>query len=248
MRERKSKLKITDTIRNRFIAMAALCAFLAILVGCGNKAATTNGSNTANTSKPSNTNSTTTTAKKAEAPKPKTEIKSEKKPEGGMAKTANKKVPVPSDWVYMYDESKGYGFSLPAGSTGDSSNVEGIDVFVAGTPAPSEIGVFVLAYKDRTLTKEDLLSDAVKFLEGLGETVQAGKLTAESEDYSVAEATTTNAEGKKSKVKILVGTDVTDNYVMILGTDESKFEANKEIIDAIWGSFEMWSGGASGNN
>jgi general stress protein 26 len=42
-------------------------------------------------------------------------------------------------------------------------------------------------------------------------------------------------------MKILVGTDVTDNYVMIVGTDESKFEANKEIIDAIWGSFEMWS-------
>jgi hypothetical protein len=35
---------------------------------------------------------------------------------------------------------------------------------------------------------------------------------------------------------------------MIVGSDESKFEANKEIIDAIWGSFEMWSGGASGNN
>ena len=81
-----------------------------------------------------------------------------------------------------------------------------------------------------------------------GEKIEAGKLTAESEDYSVADATSTSADGKKSKMKIVVGTDVTDNYVMIVGTDESKYDANKAIIDQIWGSFEMWSGGASGNN
>jgi hypothetical protein len=230
----------------KFLAAITLFVFALGMFGCKTEIKTgTNTSNTSNTSKPANTNSTTT--KKAEAPKPKTEIKSEKKPEG-TAKTANKKVAVPSDWVYVYDEQKGYGFSLPAGSKGEFQTVEGIDVFVAGTPAPSEIAVFVLAYKDKTLSKEDLLNDAVKFLEGLGETVQAGKLTAESEDYSLAEATTTNADGGKSKMKILVGTDVTDNYVMIVGTDESKFEANKQIIDEIWGSFEMWSGGASGNS
>jgi hypothetical protein len=230
----------------KFLAAITLFVFALGMFGCKTEIKTgTNTSNTSNTSKPANTNSTTT--KKAEAPKPKTEIKSEKRPEG-TAKTANKKVAVPSDWVYVYDEQKGYGFSLPAGSKGEFQTVEGIDVFVAGTPAPSEIAVFVLAYKDKTLSKEDLLNDAVKFLEGLGETVQAGKLTAESEDYSLAEATTTNADGGKSKMKILVGTDVTDNYVMIVGTDESKFEANKQIIDEIWGSFEMWSGGASGNS
>ena len=241
-----SNFRPAFTAKRSFFTAVTVFALALSLIGCGSKpATTTNSSNTTNTSKPTNTGSTT---KKAEAPKPKTEIKNEKKPENSTAKTASKKVPTPTDWVYMYDETKGYGFSLPAGSTGDSANVEGIDVFVASTPSPSEIGIFVLAYKDKTLTKDDLLNDAVKFLEGLGETVQAGKLTAESEDYSVAEATTTNADGTKSKVKILVGTDVTDNYVMILGTDESKFEANKEIIDSIWGSFEMWSGGASGNN
>jgi hypothetical protein len=226
------------SMKPKFLAAITLFVFALGMFGCKTEIKT--GTNNSNTSKPANTNSTTTT-KKAEAPKPKTEIKSEKKPEG-TAKTASKKVPVPSDWVYMYDESKGYGFSLPEGSKGDSSNVEGIDVFVGATPAPSEIAIFVLAYKDKTLTKEDLLNDAVEFLKGMGETVQAGKLTAESENYSLAEATTTNAEGGKSKMKILVGTDVTDNYVMIVGSDESKFEANKEIIDAIWGSFEMWSG------
>ena len=224
------------SVKPRFVVTVALLTFALGIVGC--KVTTT--TNNSNASKPANSNTTTT--KKTEAPKPKTEIKGTKKPEAGTAKTASKKVPVPTDWVYMYDDVKGYGFYVPAGSVGDSSNVEGIDLFVGATPAPSEVAIFVLAYKDKTLTKEDLLNDAVKFLEGMGETVQAGKLTAESDNYSLAEATTTNPDGGKSKMKILVGTDVTDNYVMIVGTDESKFEANKEIIDAIWGSFEMWSG------
>ena len=181
------------------------------------------------------------------SPKPKTEIKDSKKPEGGTTKTA-KKVPVPEHWTYVYDEVKGYGFYLPEGSKGESSNVEDIDVYAATTPAPAEVGVFVLAYKNAKLTKEDLLNDAVKFLEGLGETVKASSLTAENDDYSLAEATTVGEGGVKSKVKILVGTDVTDNYVLIVGTEEAKFDAHKDIVDAIWGNFEMWSGGASGNN
>jgi hypothetical protein len=49
-------------------------------------------------------------------------------------------------------------------------------------------------------------------------------------------------------MKMLVGTDVTDNYVMVVYTPEDKYEANKSIIDQIWGSFEMYSGGASGNS
>ena len=50
------------------------------------------------------------------------------------------------------------------------------------------------------------------------------------------------------KMWILGDADVTDNYVMIVGTDEAKFDVNNEIIDATWGGFEMWSGGASGNS
>lgn len=237
MRETIISITTSVSMKSKFLAAVLVFALSLGMFGCTAKVTTS--TNNANTTKPANSNSTTT--KKAEAPKPKTEIKNEKKPESGTAKTASKKVPVPSDWVYIYDDVKGYGFYVPAGSKGDSSNVEGIDVFVGATPAPSEVAIFVLAYKDKTLTKEDLLNDAVEFLKGLGETVQAGQLTAEGDYYSLAEATTTNAEGGKSKMKILVGTDVTDNYVMIVGTDESKFEANKEIIDAIWGSFEMWS-------
>ncbi len=207
-------------------------------VGTGDNTSTAKPANTAN-SNASNANSKsgTTTAKSDSTAKP--TLKNEAKPEG-KAKSA-KKNPIPSNWIYVYDDVKGYGFSVPEGSQGQSETIEGIDVMAVTTPAPSEIDVFVLAYKDKTLTKEDLLSDAVEFLEGLGQKVTPGALKAESDDYAVADATTVNANGEKGKLRILVGTDITDNYVMILGTEEGRFAANESIIDSIWGSFEMWS-------
>ena len=93
-----------------------------------------------------------------------------------------------------------------------------------------------------------MLKTAEAALAEMGQTIQAGKLTGESDDYSIAEATMTSKDGVKSKVKVLVATDVSDNFVMVVGTDEAKFAANEKIIDEIWGSFEMWSGGSSGNN
>jgi hypothetical protein len=235
-------------MRNRIFLLAAISVFGISFAGCSFSFSTgNNGANTAKTAntssspaanKPADTNST------AKTDKPKPALTDEKKPEGA-AKTA-KNNPVPADWIYVYDEKKGYGFSVPAGTTGGQETSDGMDAFIASTPAPSELGIVVLAFKDKEMTKDNLLDVAVKFLEGMGETVQAGKLTAESEDYAVAEATTT-ANGKKGRAKILVGTDVTDNYVMIVGGDEDKFAANVKTIDEIWGSFEMWSGGASGN-
>ena len=55
-------------------------------------------------------------------------------------------------------------------------------------------------------------------------------------------------KGKTTKPRILVGTDVTDNYIILVGTDSDKFGANEKTIDEIWGSFGMYSGGASGNS
>ena len=219
-----------------------ICAALAVgAFGCKGGSAPANN---APANKPANTASNTgssnsSTSKKSDKPV----IKDEKKPEG-KAKTA-KQVKVPDSWVYVYDETKGYGFSVPEGSTGQSDNVDGIDIYVAATPDPSEITIYVLAYKNKELTKEDLLDDAVKFLEGMDNTVTSGKLTGQSDIYSLADASMTGKDGVKSKAKILVGTDVTDNYVMILTTDEGKFAANEKVIDEIWGSFEIWSGGAA---
>lgn len=206
----------------------------------------------ANAAKPATTPATAagSPASKSEPAKPTTELTAAKKPEGGNTKAipAAKKVPVPANWIYVYDSVKQYGFYVPEGTKGDNETVQGVNVFVGATAPPAEVGIVVLAYKDKTLTKDDLLDDAVKFLEGMGERVTTGKLSAESDDYGLADATSVDSDGKKSKYRILVGTDITDNYVMIVGTDESKFDANKDVIDAIWGSFEMWSGGASGGN
>jgi hypothetical protein len=82
----------------------------------------------------------------------------------------------------------------------------------------------------------------------LGQAVTPGALRAEREDYAIADATTVHPELGKGKLRILVGTDITDNYIMILGASVKNFDANEKIIDTIWGSFEMWSGGASVKN
>lgn len=219
------------------------------MTACGNKTApstssTTNTAKPANSSSPANSTSNSSSTKKDD--KPKTKLADEKKPTDAKSKQA-KSNPVPSNWIYIYDENKGYGFSVPEGTTGGSQTTEGIDVFVATTPAPNEIAIFVLAYNDKSLTKEDLLDHAVKFLEGMDLTVTPGKLKGESDDYAVADATTVAKDGTKEKQRILVGTDVSDNYVMILNTAEGKFAADEKTIDEIWGSFEIWSGGASNN-
>lgn len=206
-------------------------------VGTGDNATAAKPANSA----PANTAGSNSTAASNQAKKEgsKPSLKNEAKP-AGTAKAA-KKNPVPANWIYVYDDVKGYGFSVPEGSEGESETVEGIDVMAVTTPAPSEVDVFVLAYKDKTLTKEDLLRDAVEFLEALGQKVTPGELRAESDEYAIADATTVHPERGKGKLRILVGTDVTDNYVMIIGTEEAKFAANESIIDSIWGSFEMWS-------
>ena len=162
-------------------------------------------------------------------------------------KTLSNSISVPKNWDYIYDKKKGYGFYVPAGSTLESETYKRIDISVLTTPAPTYLDIYVLAYKDKTLTKDDLLDMAVAFLEGLGEKVTAGKLQAESEDYAVADALTEHPTEGKGKMRILVGTDITDNYILIVGTNLKDFAPNEKTIDTIWGSFEMWSGGASQN-
>ena len=222
-----------------FFTVIMVSAFGLLLSGCKFDASF----NTASTPAPAKPSDSTTAKTNSNSvktdKKPQTALKNEKKPEGDPKKA--KSNPVPDSWLYVYDETKGYGFYVPEGTTGGSETVDGVDTFTASTPAPSEIGIVVIAFKDKTMTKDDLLDVGVKFLEEMGETVTPGKLTGESDEYAVAEVTTTAKDGTKGKGKILVGTDVTDNYVMLLGVDEAKFAANEKIIDEIWGSFEMWS-------
>ena len=183
------------------------------------------------------------TAKDAKSADDKPVLQSAAKPAAGHSRSVNEEVPIPDDWIYIYDDKKGYGFSLPAGSEGENLTIDGVDVFSATTPRPSEVDIFVLAYKDQTRSKVELLDDAVTFLEELGQDVTPGELTAQSDQFAVANATTIHPSRGKGRLRILVGTDITDNYVMIIGVEDERFAANEKIIDMIWGSFEIWSGG-----
>lgn len=228
-----------------FTASTFLSLAILALNGCSASISTNTGtppSNTNSANAAPKTNSNTAASNKTDAQS--TKLKNTQKPANEKGKSA-KNIEVPKDWITIYDEKKGYSFAIPDGSTGDNDTFEGVDVFIAETPAPSELAIAVLAFKDKEMTKEDLLNSAVEFMKGLGATkVETGKLAAESDEYALTEAVATLPDGSKSKSKILVGIDVTDNYIMIIGTEEPKFAANEKIIDEIWGSFEIWSGGA----
>ena len=244
-----TKLKNNYMKNKIFLAATVLTAFG--LAGCG-KSVTVNTTdnkavNTANKPAASNTNTAANApAGNSAATAPKTELKDEKaqKP-AGAAKKPESKAAIPANWIDMVDEVKGYGFQVPEGTKGDSTSEGGVDTFVAQTP--DNINIIVYAFKDATLTKEDLLDRAEAAWTAMGEKLTAGALKSEGDDYSLAEGTSVDKDGKKSKVKVLVGTDVTDNYVMFVFTDEASFAAKEPTIDAIWGSFEMYSGGASNN-
>jgi hypothetical protein len=160
-----------------------------------------------------------------------------------------KVVPVPENWVAMTDDDKGYGFKIPEGTERKSQTYNGVDVFMAKTPAPSSVSAFVMAYKDKNASKDDLLKLASGVLESMGEKdVKITDVVELSDDYSLAMISSVDDKGKVTKGKVLVATDVTDNYVMLLGSDESEFKENEKIMDEIWGSFTMTSGGYSGNS
>ena len=208
-----------------------LTAISIVAVGCTAKVTTSNSSSPTNAGSPKTTGSPTASAPKV----------NEKK-----APATN---PVPSDWIRLHDDVKGYEFQVPQGTQDKSETVEGVDVYLASVPAPYEIGVMVVAFKDKTLTKDDLLKRAENILKNLDEKdIKIEPAKELSDDYSLATFTSTGKDGKPGKGKILVGTDVTDNYIMLVGGDADKFGANEKTIDEIWGSFGMYSGGSSGNS
>src|ERR1051325_4654576 len=195
-------------------------------VGCSQKPA----ANPAPSSTPKPTTSTASSSPKNEKKAPST-------------------TPVPADWIRMHDDVKGYEFQVPQGTKDAQDTKDGVDVYMANVPAPYDIGVMVVAFKDKTLSKEDLLKRAENVLTSFGEKDIKFEPTKElRDDYSIVTFTSTGSDGKSGKGKILVATDVTDNYIMFVGGDADKFGANEKTIDEIWGSFGMYSGGYSGNS
>lgn len=193
--------------------------------------AANNASNTSNTANKSNTTSNTNTTK--------TEVKDEKAQRPTDTKKQKDAPAVPAEWIYFADEVRGYGFWLPKGSESGNDSTDGIDTFVGETP--DKISVIIWAFKDKQMTKESLLDFAEEALGNMDQTITVGKLTGESDLYAVADADSVSKSGEKSKLKILVATDVSDNYVMIVRSDTATYDAKKATMDAIWGNFEMYS-------
>jgi len=186
----------------------------------------------------------TNTAPAASTPKPAASTAPK-----AAAKKAPATNPVPADWLRMYDDVKGYEFMVPQGTTHKSETVDGVDVYMAGVPAPYDLGVMVVAFKDAKLTKDDLIKRAENILKNLEEKdIKMDPPKELNDDYTLVTFTSTGKDGKAGKGKILVATDVTDNYIMFVGGDADKFAANEKTIDEIWGSFGMYSGGSSGNS
>jgi hypothetical protein len=208
-----------------------LGALALVATACAQKPAA-NAPSTSATPKPAASTSTSTAAASP---------KNEKK-----APSTN---PVPADWIRMHDDVKGYEFMVPQGTKDAQDTKDGVNVYMANVPAPYEIGVMVVAFKDAKIGKDDLLQRAENVLKAFGEKdIKMEPAKELSDDYSLVTFTSTGSDGKPGKGKILVATDVTDNYIMFVGGDADKFALNEKTIDEIWGSFGMYSGGYSGNS
>lgn len=175
------------------------------------------------------------------------------KPKAKKALAADKKPhAIPAAWTQITHEEKGFAFSVPAGSTDSHGSQDGVDVYTAKLPAPHDkVYLLVAAYKDAKKTKEDLLKDAAHILEATGaKEVKHGDVKELDGDHSLTDFTFLGGEKKdeKTKVRALVATDVTDNYVLLAGTTEDHFKQSEETVDTIWGSFEMFSGGSTGES
>ena len=206
-----------------------VCALALAAAGCGSKPAA-NTPASSSPAKPAASTSAASASPKAEKKAPSTN-------------------PVPADWIRMHDDAKGYEFQVPQGTQDKQETKDGVDVYLAQVPAPYEIGVMVVAFKDKDASKEDLLKRAENVLKAFGEKdIKMEPAKELNGDYSIVTFTSTGDDGKQGKGKILVATDVTDNYIMFVGGAADKFGSNEKTIDEIWGSFGMYSGGFSGNS
>lgn len=61
--------------------------------------------------------------------------------------------PVPTDWVEINEEKRGFSFSMPKGSTAHAEDKNGVAAYIGILPAPNDkVAVMVVAYKDAKKT------------------------------------------------------------------------------------------------
>lgn len=191
----------------------------------------------------------TSAAPKAAEPAKPTAAKKAKPPVKKALPAEKKPHPVPENWDILVDNVRHYGFAVPSGTKDHHETKDGVDIYTAELPKPGDIKVFGVAYKDKTKSKEDLIEEAESILKLLGNTeVKMGSAKELTADYDLVDATCKAEDGKEWKIRVLIATDVTDNFLLLVGAPASEFGANEATIDTIWGSFDMFSGGASGES
>lgn len=224
-----------------------------LLLGCGNKesAPKTENKPTAEAPKEKPKATAAQPTKPVEsAKKIEKTAKIEKTPEAKALPEAKQK-PVPESWVWIDRKKKGYSFAVPEGSSEFESpeTKKGAEVYAAYVPEPNNLEVYVFAFKDKSLSKEDLSTDApaiIAELAAMPDTTLDAASIADEGDYRFANGAG-SFEGKKFKIRYLIAIDKSDNYIMAVIGDEAGFDKDTETIDTILGSFYMWSGGASGD-
>ena len=158
----------------------------------------------------------------------------------GTPVPAGKALPAPADWDTYTDVEKGYRFKLPKGTQTDSRSVAGFDRLIAMVPEPRKVAVMVVVFRESRFSKDELLEAAKRTLERLGEKeIKVDSRITLSEDHELAALTSDAGNGMITKIKSLLATRGTDNYVMLVGSPEPSFKADEPTIDQIWGSFVM---------
>jgi hypothetical protein len=162
---------------------------------------------------------------------------------------ADKKRAVPAEWTRLADPKAGFAFSLPSEAQLASDVHDGVAMHIAELDKPHRVRAAVTVYKDASKTLDALESDVKEVLQALSN--KDVKILGRREltgDYRLVDVESTDEHGEKWRLKALVATDVTDNYLFIVGSPSREFAADEATIDEIWGSFEMWSGGANGES
>lgn len=236
-------------MKKRVLLASGLIALTMMVSSCGGGAKPDVAKNTPAATKPGGK-----PGAKPAPPKEATKVlKPGEKPPAAATKAIpeGKKVAVPDNWQVVYDQDRGYEFQVPEGTLSDWQTLDnGTDVYVATFAKPVEVSTIVVAYKDSTEDKDGLMKQAKTFLEALGEKDVKLSDTKEdlNEDYFLVQFTSKDNKGVSTQGKILFAVDKTDNFLMVVASPEAEFKANEKVIDEVWSSFAMYSGGLSGNS
>lgn len=138
-------------------------------------------------------------------------------------------------WEWFSSEKHNIKFSVPGKwKTSSGTNANGVP-FLESESSDGSLYLMVYAYKDSSLSTEDLLDKAVDDL-GVKLTGEANEEEINGLHAWVGEATG-RIEGQPVGLFIMAATLDEDNYVAYVFTEQSKFDKNAPVMNKILDSF-----------